>query len=128
MFSPSPLGILMVLSSAVTTHHLTFILYPSSRFKPRNKTAPTARSIPSISLASTRLSTSLSLLQSSTQRHSTQLSSIEKELVGLDTQEKELREEVERVERKKEWMEEFRGWVELLGGFLEEKVSVVWCL
>jgi hypothetical protein len=25
------------------------------------------------------------------------------------------------VEAKKEWMEEFRGWVEMLGGFLEEK-------
>jgi GC-rich sequence DNA-binding factor len=30
---------------------------------------------------------------------------------------------VELVEVKREWIDEFRGWVEMLGGFLEEKVS-----
>jgi GC-rich sequence DNA-binding factor len=48
----------------------------------------------------------------------------ERELEACDTQEADLREEVNRVEAKKEWMDEFRGWVEMLGGFLEEKVSL----
>lgn len=44
------------------------------------------------------------------------------ELASMEEQERDLRREVERVEGKREWVEEFRGWVEMLGGFLEEKV------
>lgn len=44
------------------------------------------------------------------------------ELSTLERSEKELREAVRLVEGKREWVEEFRGWVEMLGGFLEEKV------
>jgi len=44
-------------------------------------------------------------------------------LAALEEQEIDLRKEVERVEGKREWVEEFRGWIEMLGRFLEEKVS-----
>jgi GC-rich sequence DNA-binding factor len=56
-----------------------------------------------------------------------QIGTIERDLTGYDVQEQELRQEVALVEAKKEWMEEFRGWIEALGGFLEEKVSVSDC-
>lgn len=46
-----------------------------------------------------------------------------RDLAILEEQEKDLRVEVERVEGKREWAEGFRQWVDLLGGFLEEKVS-----
>lgn len=42
----------------------------------------------------------------------------------LEQQERDLRVEVERVEGKREWVEEFRGWIETLGSFLEEKVCL----
>lgn len=42
----------------------------------------------------------------------------------LEQQERDLRVEVERVEGKREWVEEFRGWIETLGSFLEEKVGL----
>jgi GC-rich sequence DNA-binding factor len=45
------------------------------------------------------------------------------ELSILEKNERELRDGVSVVEGKREWVEEFRGWVEMLGGFLEEKVS-----
>jgi GC-rich sequence DNA-binding factor len=41
----------------------------------------------------------------------------------LEEQERDIRKEVERVEAKREWVEEFRIWVEMLGEFLEEKVG-----
>ena len=43
--------------------------------------------------------------------------------MSLEQQEQDVRRDVERAAGKKEWVEEFRGWVETLGGFLEEKVS-----
>lgn len=46
-----------------------------------------------------------------------------KDLSILEEQEQDLRKEVERIEGKREWMEEFRGWIEMLGSFLEEKVT-----
>lgn len=41
----------------------------------------------------------------------------------MDRQEGDLRKEVARVESKREWAVEFRGWVEELARFLEVKVS-----
>lgn len=49
------------------------------------------------------------------------------ELADLEKQERELRIEVEKVEGKREYMEEFRRWVEMLGNFLEEKVRALFC-
>lgn len=49
------------------------------------------------------------------------------ELADLEKQERELRIEVEKVEGKREYMEEFRRWVEMLGNFLEEKVRALLC-
>lgn len=59
-------------------------------------------------------------LAQSTGEHDLEVAS--QELVALEQQEKDIRRDVERVEGKREWVEEFKGWVELLGGFLEEKV------
>lgn len=49
------------------------------------------------------------------------------ESADLEKQERELRIEVEKVEGKREYMEEFRRWVEMLGNFLEEKVRALLC-
>lgn len=45
-----------------------------------------------------------------------------KDLVSLEEQERDIRKQVAEVDGKREWMEGFQGWVETLGGFLEEKV------
>ena len=85
---------------------------------------PTTRPIPSISPAQARLAASLSELGlvHSGSEHNLEVTS--KELTNLEDQEQELRKEVERLEGKREWMEEFRQWIETLGVFLEEKVGV----
>jgi len=74
--------------------------------------------------ASTRLQSSCAFLKSSNATRQAQVESAERELLACDNQESDLRAEVTLVEAKKEWMEEFRGWVEMLGGFLEEKVCL----
>jgi GC-rich sequence DNA-binding factor len=76
-----------------------------------------------VGLASTRLQSSCAFLKASTANRQNQIEAAERELVACDNQESDLRIEVTMVEAKKEWMEEFRGWVEMLGGFLEEKVG-----
>jgi hypothetical protein len=86
---------------------------------------PATRPLPTVSSASTRLQSSCAFLRSSNVNRQAQVESAEKELLACDNQESDLRAEVTLVEAKKEWMEEFRGWVEMLGGFLEEKVSGV---
>ncbi len=91
----------------------------------RTAKAPVARPLPTITGASNRLQTSLGLMESSITQRASQIAIIERELTQLDTQEEELRQEVDRVEAKREWMEEFRGWVETLGGFLEEKFPIL---
>ncbi|WVQ79421.1 hypothetical protein IAT38_001518 [Cryptococcus sp. DSM 104549] len=82
---------------------------------------PTARPIPSISSAQARLAQSLAGLELNKSDGERSLESTVQELAALEQQERELRLEVEKVEGKREWTEEFRGWVEMLGGFLEEK-------
>jgi GC-rich sequence DNA-binding factor len=62
-------------------------------------------------------------MEDSSSSRATLIARTEKDLDSFDVQEQELRSEVAVVEAKKEWMEEFRGWIEALGGFLEEKVN-----
>lgn len=83
---------------------------------------PAVRPLPTPGSASTRLETSLSYLLSSQSTTAHALAANARERERLEEQERDVRREVERVEAKREWMTEFVGWVEVLGGFLEDKV------
>ena len=84
---------------------------------------PIARPLPSIGPAQARLANFLADLNATKSENEKSLETTEHGLAALEVQEQELRKEVERVEGKREWVEEFRVWVEMLGGFLEEKVT-----
>lgn len=85
---------------------------------------PAVRPLPTPTSAANRLTTSLSYLAASQATTASQLAANERERARLEEQEADVRREVERVEAKREWMQGFVGWVELLGGFLEDKVCV----
>ncbi|ODN78431.1 hypothetical protein L202_04069 [Cryptococcus amylolentus CBS 6039] len=82
---------------------------------------PVARPPPTILSASSRLTKAMGDIQISKTESDRNLDIVIQELAELEGQEKDLRVAVEKAEDKKEWMEEFRGWVEMLGAFLEEK-------
>ncbi|BGP18171.1 hypothetical protein JCM10213_009014 [Rhodosporidiobolus nylandii] len=82
---------------------------------------PHSAPLPSLTAALSRLSTSLSTLQTTHTADAAALLHFAKEREDLDRQEKELREEVEKTERKSIWFEEMKGEVEDWGAFLEEK-------
>jgi GC-rich sequence DNA-binding factor len=111
------------MSDSILVSHYEFHYWCLSR----SALAPTARPLPTISAASSRLQSALQGMEISSRDRIRQIGTIERDLTGYDVQERELRQEVALVEAKKEWMEEFRGWIEALGGFLEEKVSVSDC-
>ncbi|RXK36353.1 hypothetical protein M231_06390 [Tremella mesenterica] len=83
---------------------------------------PRIRPMPTISAAQARVAKALSQLQAQKAQDEANLEVVVKELATFESQERELRSEVERLEGKREWVEEFRGWVEMLGNFLEDKV------
>ncbi|WVN87006.1 uncharacterized protein L203_102182 [Cryptococcus depauperatus CBS 7841] len=82
---------------------------------------PMIRPVPTISSAEARLNSTLSDLEDVKKQNQHNLDVVVQELAALESQERELRQEVEKAESKKEYMEEFRRWVEVLGKFLEEK-------
>ena len=84
---------------------------------------PDARPLPTIAAAQSRLAKSLAELNVTKSEQEQSLEISVRELTALEEQEQDLRKEVERVEGKREWDEEFRGWIEMLGRFLEEKVT-----
>lgn len=84
-------------------------------------TVPAVLPLPTLSAASLRLSTALSNLTLTHAQSTHRINAISAEVGALDDQERELRREVERVETKREWAEEFRSWCETLGEFLEVK-------
>ncbi|WWD20108.1 hypothetical protein CI109_104583 [Kwoniella shandongensis] len=86
---------------------------------------PVARPVPSIASAQNRLAKSLADLDATKLEGEHNLEVTVRELAALEEQERELRLEVEKVEGKREWVEEFRGWVEMLGRFLEEKFPML---
>ncbi|KAI5451159.1 hypothetical protein NCC49_002035 [Naganishia albida] len=86
---------------------------------------PAVRPLPTPSSATTRLQTSLSYLAASQSTTASHLAANERERARLEEQERDVRREVERVEAKREWMGEFVAWVDVLGGFLEDKVPVL---
>jgi GC-rich sequence DNA-binding factor len=81
-----------------------------------------ARPLPTITPAHSRLASSLAQLSVTKSQNEHTLDTNVRDLAALEEQEIDLRKEVERVEGKREWVEEFRGWIEMLGRFLEEKV------
>ena len=72
-----------------------------------------------------RLAKALVEMQATKSTNEHVLDMTERELEALELKEQDLRKEVERVEEKREWVE-FRGWIELLGEFLEEKVCALY--
>ncbi|BGP09779.1 GC-rich sequence DNA-binding factor 2 [Rhodotorula toruloides] len=82
---------------------------------------PQTSTLPSLASTTSRLAAMLSTLTTSHQLDSSSLAHFEKERQDLDTQEKELREEVQKVEKKSRWFDEFKEEVEDWGAFLDEK-------
>ncbi|OXG25371.1 GC-rich sequence DNA-binding factor [Cryptococcus neoformans Ze90-1] len=82
---------------------------------------PLMRPLPTVLSAQSRLTKALSDFEITKSHNDHNLDVVVQELADLEKQEKELRIEVEKVEGKREYMEEFRRWVEMLGSFLEEK-------
>lgn len=89
---------------------------------------PQTSTLPSLASTTSRLAAMLSTLTTSHQLDSSSLAHFEKERQDLDTQEKELREEVQKVEKKSRWFDEFKEEVEDWGAFLDEKVRSNGCL
>jgi GC-rich sequence DNA-binding factor len=83
---------------------------------------PSARPLPTIAPVQSRLANSLAQLSVTKSQNEHTLETNVRDLAALEEQEIDLRKEVERVEGKREWVEEFRQWIEMLGRFLEEKV------
>jgi len=86
-------------------------------------TVPQSSTLPSLSAVTSRLSLSLSTLQSSHSLDAASLSHFTHERQDLDKQESELRTEAEKVEKKSRWFREFKETVEDWAAFLDEKVS-----
>lgn len=85
---------------------------------------PTIRPVPTIAAADARIAEHLERLKFTQTESGQTLQNATRELVLLEEQERDIRKQVEEVEAKREWAEGFQGWVETLGQFLEEKVSV----
>jgi GC-rich sequence DNA-binding factor len=86
-------------------------------------TVPVARPMPTIPPAQARIAKALAEASATKSEGERALEIAAKDLSLLEEQERDIRKEVERVEAKREWVEEFRIWVEMLGEFLEEKVG-----
>ncbi|GAA5886767.1 hypothetical protein JCM6882_005881 [Rhodosporidiobolus microsporus] len=82
---------------------------------------PHSAPIPTLTAVLSRLTTSLSTLQATHTADASALLHFAREREDLDRQERELREEVEKVEKKSLWFEEMKGEVEDWSAFLEEK-------
>ncbi|GAA5876738.1 hypothetical protein JCM8547_002033 [Rhodosporidiobolus lusitaniae] len=82
---------------------------------------PQSAPLPSLTSALSRLTSQLSSLQTLHTSDTVALSHFASEKADLDRQEQELREAVEKTERKGKWFEEMKGEVEDWAAFLEEK-------
>ncbi|GAA5851668.1 hypothetical protein JCM9279_002539 [Rhodotorula babjevae] len=82
---------------------------------------PQSSTLPSLAAVSARLSAAITTLTSSHTLDTGALAHFEQERADLDKQERELRDEVERVERKSRWFDEFKEQVEDWSAFLDEK-------
>ncbi|GAA5838754.1 hypothetical protein JCM11251_006727 [Rhodosporidiobolus azoricus] len=82
---------------------------------------PQSVPIPTLTAALSRLTTTLSSLQATHTADASALLHFAREREDLDKQEQELREEVEKVEKKSLWFEEMKAEVGDWAAFLEEK-------
>ncbi|KAF8510864.1 nineteen complex-related protein 2-domain-containing protein [Gautieria morchelliformis] len=85
--------------------------------KPRKETytpapIPSVTPIPTLASSVGRLSDSLTALMSSHTSHTVALSTLAQERTALESKEAEMRQMVEKAERKRSWFAAFRGWVE----------------
>ncbi|GAA5934347.1 uncharacterized protein JCM15063_004548 [Sporobolomyces koalae] len=87
----------------------------------RSAPIPQSTTVPSLAAVTSRLTLSLSTLESSHTLDAASLEHFVKERQDLDKQEQELRQEVETVEKKSRWFEEFKDTVEDWAAFLDEK-------
>ncbi|CEQ40115.1 SPOSA6832_01682 [Sporobolomyces salmonicolor] len=87
----------------------------------RKVNLPQAATLSSLSAVTSRLAAALSTLTASHAVDASSLTHFEHERADLDTQEKELREEVVKVEEKSRWFGEFKETVEDWAAFLDEK-------
>lgn len=71
-----------------------------------------------------RLTDSLTSLTSSHASHTAALSSLVEEKAALESKEAEMRQMIEKAERKRSWFAAFREWVEGVASFLDEKAGL----
>jgi hypothetical protein len=89
---------------------------------------PTSTPIPTLGPAVARLTQSLTALTTSHASNSISVTSMAEEHAKIDERETELREMVDKAERKRSWFVAFRDWVESVATFLDEKVRIhVYC-
>jgi GC-rich sequence DNA-binding factor len=72
-----------------------------------------------------RIAQSIAELRAVKIENESNLETANRDLVLLEEQERDIRKQVESVEGKREWVEEFQGWAEMLGTFLEEKYPLL---
>ncbi|RSH87900.1 uncharacterized protein EHS24_000418 [Apiotrichum porosum] len=82
---------------------------------------PSIRPVPTIASVEARIAQSIAELRAVKIENESNLETANRDLVLLEEQERDIRKQVESVEGKREWVEEFQGWAEMLGTFLEEK-------
>ncbi|GAA6048331.1 hypothetical protein JCM3770_000953 [Rhodotorula araucariae] len=82
---------------------------------------PQSSTLPSLAAVNARLSAALTTLTSSHTIDTGALAHFEQERADLDKQERELRDDVEKVESKSRWFTEFKEQVEDWSAFLDEK-------
>lgn len=87
------------------------------------RAVPAIRPIPTIASAQSRIAAALSAAEAIRADAEQALEAAASELSLLEEQERGLKQDVDPAEAKREWFEEFRGWSDTLGEFLEEKVS-----
>ncbi|GMK57675.1 hypothetical protein CspeluHIS016_0405090 [Cutaneotrichosporon spelunceum] len=86
---------------------------------------PASRPVPTIGSAVSRIEQRTAALKATQAENERNLENATRELVLLEEQERDIRQQVESTEGKRAWVEEFQGWAETLGHFLEEKVPLL---
>jgi GC-rich sequence DNA-binding factor len=84
---------------------------------------PSVTPIPTLASSVGRLTSSLTALTTSHSSHTAALTTLADEQVALESKEAELRQMIEKAERKRSWFAAFRDWVEGIASFLDEKAS-----
>lgn len=78
--------------------------------------------IPTLSSSIARLTGALTTLTASHGSNTAALLTLAQEREALETKEVEMRQMIEKAERKRSWFTAFRDWVESVASFLDEKV------